>query len=130
MFSYRALHFVNRNRSYVVPKLRFLPHSKTTEMHQCVPTKEILVSYDLYFSICKVRLNKHFYITINIVMCTLSACTESTPGQILKCNDSQRCLDESLKCDYYFSQNCKSMGFPGDKSDQTRDAPAYCFRKL
>ncbi|KAL4235163.1 hypothetical protein ACF0H5_006801 [Mactra antiquata] len=57
------------------------------------------------------------------------SCNASIPGKLLKCNDSQRCIDESLVCDFFFSQNCKSKGFPQDKSDQTKDAPAYCSRK-
>ncbi|XP_053402881.1 uncharacterized protein LOC123548477 [Mercenaria mercenaria] len=57
------------------------------------------------------------------------ACNESIPGEILKCNDSGRCLDESLMCDFFFSHNCKSEGFHEDKSDQTKDGPAYCGQK-
>ena len=73
--------------------------------------------------------NKKNMFKLNYSLCIISACTKSKRGEILKCNDSQRCLDESLMCDYFFSQNCKSMSFPSDKSDQTRDAPAYCYSK-
>ncbi|XP_052061831.1 uncharacterized protein LOC127701894 [Mytilus californianus] len=56
-------------------------------------------------------------------------CNETIDKVSLKCNDSKRCLDDSLKCDFWFSRNCASDVYPRDNTDVSRQAPANCFRK-
>ncbi|KAH3773151.1 hypothetical protein DPMN_174506 [Dreissena polymorpha] len=64
-----------------------------------------------------------------VVTDSLRQCTKTVPEVVLKCNDSRRCLDVSLMCDFLLSQNCKTAAYPQDKTDQSRDYPSYCFRK-
>lgn len=54
-------------------------------------------------------------------------CNETVENVVLKCNDSRRCLDESLKCDFWFSRNCPSEKYPKDATDTSRQPPANCF---
>ncbi|XP_071173194.1 uncharacterized protein [Mytilus edulis] len=56
-------------------------------------------------------------------------CNETIDKVSLKCNDSKRCIDDSLKCDFWFSRNCASDVYPRDNTDVSRQAPANCFRK-
>ena len=43
------------------------------------------------------------------------------------CNDSKRCLDDSLRCDFWFSRNCQSESYPRDNSDTSRWPPGDCY---
>ncbi|KAK3085998.1 hypothetical protein FSP39_011975 [Pinctada imbricata] len=56
-------------------------------------------------------------------------CKDSVENVVLRCNDSKRCLDDSLRCDYWFSRNCQSVRFPRDNTDTSRHPPANCFKK-
>ena len=43
------------------------------------------------------------------------------------CNDSKRCLDDSLRCDFWVSRNCQSESYPRDNSDTSRWPPGDCY---
>ncbi|XP_061188742.1 uncharacterized protein LOC133196910 [Saccostrea echinata] len=55
-------------------------------------------------------------------------CTETKEGIVMLCNDSKRCLDDSLRCDFWFSRNCQSESYPRDNSDTSRKMPGNCFK--
>jgi len=60
---------------------------------------------------------------------SLTECNETIDKVVLKCNDTRRCLDDSLKCDFWFSRNCPSDVYPRDNTDTSRQPPASCFSK-
>ncbi|KAJ8302820.1 hypothetical protein KUTeg_019216 [Tegillarca granosa] len=53
-------------------------------------------------------------------------CITSIAGQTMKCLHSRRCIDESLRCDFFTSSNCASEAFPLDRSDRTKAPPGNC----
>ncbi|KAJ8302819.1 hypothetical protein KUTeg_019215 [Tegillarca granosa] len=54
-------------------------------------------------------------------------CNDSIPDVVMRCNDSQRCIHDDLRCDFFYSRNCVSAQFPRDRSDSGRFPPALCW---
>ncbi|XP_069114556.1 uncharacterized protein [Argopecten irradians] len=54
------------------------------------------------------------------------ACNDTIDDVVLMCNESKRCLDDSLRCDYWYSKNCLNEFFPKDTSDVTKKYPGLC----
>ena len=57
----------------------------------------------------------------------VSECSDTKQGIVMLCNDSKRCLDDSLRCDFWFSRNCQSESYPRDNSDTSRWPPGDCY---
>uniref|UniRef100_A0A8W8JXE5 CUB domain-containing protein n=1 Tax=Magallana gigas TaxID=29159 RepID=A0A8W8JXE5_MAGGI len=55
-------------------------------------------------------------------------CADTKEGVVMMCNNSKRCLDDSLRCDFWFSRNCQSESYPRDNSDTSRWPPGNCFK--
>ncbi|XP_078336913.1 uncharacterized protein LOC111136351 [Crassostrea virginica] len=55
-------------------------------------------------------------------------CSDTKQGIVMLCNDSKRCLDDSLRCDFWFSRNCQSESYPRDNSDTSRWPPGDCYK--
>ncbi|XP_061188741.1 uncharacterized protein LOC133196909 [Saccostrea echinata] len=55
-------------------------------------------------------------------------CNDSVPGVVMLCNESRRCLDDSLRCDNWLSRNCRSSLHPRDDSDVAINPPGNCFK--
>ncbi|XP_033755795.1 uncharacterized protein LOC117338546 [Pecten maximus] len=54
------------------------------------------------------------------------ACNETVEDVVMMCNESKRCLDDSLRCDYWYSKNCLNEFFPKDSSDVSKKYPGSC----
>ena len=74
------------------------------------------------------RFHATVYVEVILVIWNLCAgCADTKEGVVMMCNNSKRCLDDSLRCDFWFSRNCQSESYPRDNSDTSRWPPGNCF---
>lgn len=57
-------------------------------------------------------------------------CSGSVKNVMMMCNDSRRCLDDSMRCDTKYAKNCHSEKYPLDLSDIGWRYPAQCIGKF